>query len=103
MFMFIEIDCDAETKFVSDSLFESVQMMYETIEELSELDGDLPHYKQEDLDDALRDIEGLKLAYKYYTVSSMWSKLDQFDLATLAAELEGETESLDLLISASDL
>jgi len=101
--MFIEIDCDAETKFVSTSLFESVQIMYETIEELSELDGDLPHHKQEDLDDALRDIEGLKIAYRYYTVSSEWSNLDQFDLVALADEFEGETKSLDLLISASDL
>ena len=98
--MLIEIECEAETKFVSTSLFESVQMIYETIEELSQIEGDLQPRQQEDLDDALRDIEGLKIAYKYYTVSSEWSNLNQFEV------IEDEKIELlgnDLLISASDL
>jgi len=84
MKMHIEISDEMETRIIAKSLYESVEMMYDDIVHLSSrnADGgpDLADYEMEDLRNHLTTIEGLKEAFKYYTLQSEWSKLERFDL-----------------------
>jgi len=79
---YIEISDEMESQIITQSLYESIEMMYDDIVHLSSRDEngnpDLQQYEKEDLKNHLATIEGLKSTYKYYTLHSEWSKLDRF-------------------------
>ena len=76
----IEISDELEARIITQSLYESIEMMYDDLCYLSSESEPLLKYQKEDLADGLVMIEALKETYKYYTITEKWSKLDRFDL-----------------------
>ncbi len=98
----IEISDDMEAKIIVQSLYESIDMMFDDSAHLSGRDKngnpDLEEYEATDLKEHLETIEGLKSTYKYYTLRSEWSNLDRFSLDVFEeCEVVVDEESVSVL------
>ena len=87
----IEISDELEAQIITDSIYESIEMMYDDIVYLSNLEH-LSDCQKEDLSDHFTTIRALKEVYRYYTISSQWSTLDRFP--TLSDHVEAYPKAM---------
>ncbi len=92
--MKIEIDAETESRICAQSILDALGYMYEDIMMLAELEN-TQDFQSEDLEHNIRDLEALKIAYRYYCVFDEWYKIDDYTLAYINEDGEAVLSDLD--------
>ena len=92
--MMIEIEAETESLIVSQSILDAISYMYDDIILLAELEN-TQEFQSEDLENFIRDLEAMKIVYRYYTVFDQWSNLDDYTLGYINEDGEAELSDLD--------
>ncbi len=90
----IEIEAETESLIVSQSILDAISYMYDDIILLAELEN-TQEFQSEDLENFIRDLEAMKIVYRYYTVFDQWSNLDDYTLGYINEDGEAELSDLD--------
>lgn len=102
--MKVEIDAETESRICAQSILDAIGYMYEDIITLAELEN-TQDFQSEDLEHNIRDLEALKIAYRYFCVFDEWSKIEDYTLAYINEDGEAVLSDLDesLLTEREDI
>ena len=100
--MKIEITEEIENEIIRQSLLESIGYMYDEITTLAQLGSEAEDYECEDLENHIRDLEAMKVVYRYYSVTSDWANLYDYTLTTVDEDDEPALSEVDERLLTED-
>ena len=100
--MKIEINDELENEIIRQSLLESIGYMYDEITTLAKLGSEADDFECEDLEDHIRDLEAMKVVYRYYSVRGDWATLDNYTLTTVDEDDEPALSEVDERLLTED-